>query len=78
MSQTPLTPEEQARLRTTGLLAEPHERWEHPRGGFHLQALPRAFQAERRQRSDRITRFEEMNLKSTTTSTTPNRKAGAR
>lgn len=75
MSQTLLTPEEQARLRATGLLAGPHERWEHPCGGFHLQALPRVFQPERRQRSDRMTRFEEMNRKSTTTSTTPYRKA---
>lgn len=46
---------QQAELRRTGLLAAPGERWTHPSGGFYLEALP--YFAQRRQRSDRITRF---------------------
>lgn len=51
-----LTPEQQARLRARGLLAEPQDRWEHPSGTFHLERLPHAIEAARRQRSDRPTR----------------------
>lgn len=73
-----LSPEEQARLRAAGLLAEPWERWTHSSNdGFHLQAVPRNFDA-RRQRSDRMTTFDQINRKSTTKSTTPYRKAGRR
>lgn len=45
-----VSPEIQAELRTNGLLAAPGERWEHPAGSFHLQALPSAFNAKQRRR----------------------------
>lgn len=55
----------QSRLRREGLLAESHERWDHPGGGFYLDALPSMFGAKRRQRSDRPTKFriEQVRLK---------------
>lgn len=51
--------EDQAEAATAGayrLEADAHERWEHPSGAFHLEAMPAAFQPRHRQRSDRPTR----------------------
>lgn len=52
----------QAELRASGLLAGPGDRWHHPSGAFYLEALP-GF-ANRRQRSDRPTKFQTEKVKS--------------
>ena len=60
-----VSPAVQRRLRRDGLLADSHERWDHPSGRFYLDALPSMFNAKRRLRSDRPTkvRTEQMKAK---------------
>ena len=54
MNEGHLTPEQQARLRETGLLADAHEPYMTP-DGVRLDAMPTTFEAKRRQRGDRLT-----------------------
>lgn len=54
MDKGNLTPEQQAHLRDTGLLADAHRPYMTP-DGIRLDAMPKAFEARRRLRGDRLT-----------------------